>query len=65
MMPIGAILMCVIIGWKTGFDWIADEVEQEGNKFHTKNFFRICVKYVTPLIMVFVLVALVLSYVNV
>ena len=65
MMPIGAILMCVIIGWKTGFDWIADEIEKEGNKFYAKNFFRICVKYVTPLVMVFVLVALVLSYVNV
>ena len=65
MMPIGAIAMCVIIGWKTGFKWIADEVEENGNKFFTKGFFQICVKYVTPVVMVFVLVALVLSYINV
>ena len=31
----------------------------------TKGFFKICVKYVTPVVMVFVLVALVLSYINV
>ena len=64
MMPIGAIMMCVIVGWKMGFDWMVDEVEKEGNKFYTKKFFQVCVKYVTPLVMVFVLVALVLSYVN-
>ncbi len=65
MMPLGAILMCVIIGWKKGFNWMSEEVELEGNKFFTKKFFQICVKYITPLVMVFVLVALVLSYVNV
>ena len=65
MMPIGAIAMCIIIGWKTGFKWVADEVEENGNKFYAKGFFEICIKYVTPVVMVFVLVALILSYVNV
>jgi len=65
MMPLGAILMCVIVGWKMGLKWMDDEMEAEGNKFYTKKFFHICVKYITPLVMVFVLVALVLSYVNV
>ena len=65
MMPLGAILMCVIVGWKKGFNWMSEEVELDGNKFYAKKFFQICVKYVTPLVMVFVLVALVLSYINV
>ena len=65
MMPLGAILMCVIVGWKKGFNWMSEEVELGGNKFYAKKFFHICVKYITPLVMVFVLVALVLSYINV
>ena len=65
MMPIGAILMCVIVGWKKGLNWLDAEMEREGAKFHTKKFFHVCVKYVTPPVMVFVLIALVLSYINV
>ena len=62
MMPIGAIIMCLIVGWKLKMPWMSEEIELEGNKFHCKKFFTICVKYVTPLLMVFVLVALALSY---
>ena len=66
MMPLGAILLCLVLGWKKGA-WasITDEFEAEGNKFYCKKFFEICVKYVTPLLMIFVFISLALSYLNV
>ena len=65
MMPIGAIAMCVIVGWKKGLGWLDAEMERDGSKFFSKKFFHVCVKYVTPPVMVFVLIALLLSYINV
>ena len=64
MMPAGAVLMCIIVGWVKGFDWMADEVEAQGSKFVTKGFFKVCVKYITPAMMTFVLISLALSYVG-
>lgn len=64
MMPLGALLMCLIVGWKMGLPWMDEEVESDGNKFVTKKFFHICVKYITPAMMTFVLVSLALSYVG-
>ena len=64
MMPLGALLMCLIVGWKMGLPWMDEEVESNGNKFVTKKFFHICVKYITPAMMTFVLVSLALSYVG-
>ena len=62
MMPLGALLMCVLIGWKVGFKWMSDEVETDGKVWKCKKFFEVCVKYVTPILMAFVLVSLFLSY---
>jgi len=65
MMPLGALLMSVIIGWKVGMPWMIDEVEQEGNKFFLKGFFSVCVKYITPIMMAFVFITLAMSYLNI
>ena len=65
MMPLAAILICVVVGWKLGMPWLTSEIEENGNKFYCKKFFEICVKYVTPLLMVFVFISLALSYLNV
>jgi len=62
MMPLGAMLMCIIIGWGTGFDWMSTEVELAGKAWKCKKFFKICVKYVSPILMLFVLVSLCLSF---
>ena len=64
MMPLGAVLMCLIVGWGKGMDWMAEEIETQGNKFVTRGFFTVCVKYITPAMMLFVLVSLALSYVG-
>ena len=62
MMPLGAMLMCIVIGWVKGFDWMSEEVELDGKVWRAKKFFKICVKYITPILMLFVLVSLFLSY---
>jgi len=64
MMPLGAVLMCLIVGWGKGMDWMAEEIETQGNKFVTRGFFTVCVKYITPAMMLFVLISLALSYVG-
>ena len=62
MMPLGAMLMCILIGWKTGFDWMKDEVLQDGKVWKMEKFFRVCVKDITPVLMFLVLISLFLSY---
>jgi len=62
MMPLGALLMCVLVGWKLGFATVRDEVLADGRKWKLEKFFEVCVKYITPVIMAFVLVSLFLSY---
>lgn len=66
MMPLATIFICVLFGWKKGL-WkdVSDEFEANGNKFYGKKFFEICVKFITPLLMVFVFITLALSYLNV
>ncbi len=65
MMPLGAMLMCIIIGWGKGFDWMSEEVLVDGREWKCRKFFQICIKYVTPLLMLFVLISLFLSYLGV
>jgi len=64
MMPLAAMLICLVVGWKVGMPYVSDEIEQEGNKFFAKGFVSICVKYITPIMMAFVFVALLMSYVS-
>ena len=61
----GAMLMCILIGWKVGFPWMEDEVLADGRKWNAAGFFKVCVKYVAPILMAFVLVSLFLSYLGV
>ena len=65
MMPLAAMLTCIVVGWKVGMPWINEEIEKEGNKFYLKGFFAVCVKYITPIMMAFVFITLALSYLNV
>ena len=55
LMPLGALLMCLCIGWELGPKVVDEECCLEGNSFKSKGLFNICVKVITPLIMVFIL----------
>ena len=54
-MPLGALLMCLCIGWELGSKMVDDECCLEGQSFKMKGFFNICVKFITPLCMLLVL----------
>ncbi|MEG0431247.1 MAG: sodium-dependent transporter [Anaerovoracaceae bacterium] len=56
MMPLGALIMSLIIGWSLGDKWLEDELTLEGNKWRSKAFSMICFKFIAPVGMLLVLV---------
>lgn len=62
MMPSAALIMSILVGWVFSDRFMDDEIEKEGNKFIWRGFFKFCAKYVTPVLMTFVLISLVLSF---
>ena len=55
MMPLGALLMSLMIGWEIGPEFVKEETEQSGHAMGSYGFFKVCVKFITPLIMVLIL----------
>ncbi|MBR5572052.1 MAG: sodium-dependent transporter [Oscillospiraceae bacterium] len=55
MMPIGALLTCMVVGWEVGPNLVKEEVEQNGNKFKTFGYFKFCVRIIAPLGLLMVL----------
>lgn len=62
VMPLVAILICLVAGWGIGVKAIEDEITLEGNKFYLRKTFYICIKYITPALLIFVLVSVALSF---
>ena len=65
MMPLATILTCLVVGWVKGPRWYEEEMERCGNKIMGKMFFRISIRFITPLLMTFVLFSLALSYLGI
>ena len=55
MMPLGALLMSLMIGWEVGPEMVKVECEQSGHAMGSYGFFKICVKFITPLCMILIL----------
>ena len=55
MMPLGALLMSLMIGWEIGPEFVKEEAEQSGHAMGSYGFFKVCVKFITPLCMVLIL----------
>ncbi|MBR5292995.1 MAG: sodium-dependent transporter, partial [Clostridia bacterium] len=65
LMPLGAMLMSILIGWVFGTKMIGEEVEAtEGLKFKRAKFLDICFKFVVPVVMAIVLVAQITSFLS-
>ena len=62
MMPLGALLMSLMIGWEIGPEVVKEEAEQQGNKLVSYGFFKVCVKVITPLCMLLILYGQVMSF---
>ena len=55
MMPLGALLMSIMIGWEIGPEVVKEECEQSGHPMGSYGFFKFCVKFITPLCMILIL----------
>ena len=64
MMPLGALLMSLMIGWEIGPEVVKEEAEQQGQKFGAYGFFKICVKVIPPLCMLLILYGQLQSFFN-
>ena len=63
MMPLGALLMSLMIGWEIGPEVVKEECEATpGHKMGSYGFFKMCVKVITPLCMLFILYGQVASF---
>lgn len=62
MMPIGALLMSLFIGYELGIDKFGEEIEIGGNKFKSKSFFSLCIKIIVPIAMLFILLGQLQSF---
>ncbi len=60
LMPVTAFFTCICVGYIVKPKWVIDEVEQSG-KFHGVKLFSVMIKYVTPIIIISVLVSSVLD----
>ncbi len=56
LMPIVALLTCIMIGWICGTKVISDEVSKNGEKFGRKKLFEFMIKYICPIMMIIILV---------
>ena len=56
MMPLGALLMSLMIGWELGPEIVKNECEATpGHRMSSYGFFKICIRFITPLCMLLVL----------
>jgi len=63
MMPVGAMAMCLIIGWSLKTKTIQAEVEStEGVKMKYYKYWDICFKFVAPILMIVVLLGQIESF---
>lgn len=56
MMPIVALITCILIGYFTKTKYIEDEIEENGKKFSAKKLYRIMILGVCPVCMIVILI---------
>lgn len=61
MMPIVALLTCIMVGWFIGPDFVISEVTKNGEKFRRKVIFEIVIKYIAPILLFIILVSYTLA----
>ena len=57
LMPLGALVMSILIGWVWKIDVVKNEIAESGHKMWGRGFFNLCYKFITPVGLVFVLLA--------
>ena len=62
LMPIVALLTCILVGYMVGTKYIEDEV-QLNSRFKSKQLYRVMIKYICPVCMVVIFLSSVFGYV--
>ena len=62
LMPLGAMVMSILIGWVWKSKVITEECELGGHTFKMQKYFDICFKFVVPVVMVIVLYAQIMDF---
>ncbi len=62
LIPLGSLATTILIGWKLGGQWMADEIEQEGNVWKSRKFTMFCMKWIAPVLLAFALVGQINSF---
>ena len=57
LMPLGALVMSLMIGWVWKIDLVKNECEESGVAFKAQSLINFCFKFVAPVIMIVVLYA--------
>ena len=55
MMPIGALAMTLMIGHEIGPDSVREEIESSGHRFRSYKLYSICIRFITPILLLIVL----------
>lgn len=55
LMPLGAILTCILVGWVLKPDYIIEEVTKNGEKMGRKTLFKVMIKYIAPIMLIILL----------
>lgn len=56
MMPILAILSCILVGWVVGTKTLEDEICRNGETFKRRMVFRVMIRYIAPICLLIVLI---------
>lgn len=56
LMPLVAIITCILIGWVVKPKFIIDEIQKNGEKFGRKGLYVIMIKYITPILLAVLLI---------
>lgn len=61
IMPVVALLTCILVGWVLGPKSITNEITKNGEKMGRKKMYNIVVRYIAPVLLVIILVSSTLS----
>lgn len=56
LMPLVALLTCILVGWRIGTKPIEVEMTRNGEKFGRRSIYRVMIKYIAPVFLVIILV---------
>lgn len=61
IMPVVALLTCIVVGWVVKPDVIVEEVKLSTPRFKSEKLYRVLIKYVAPILVVLILISSVLN----